>query len=391
MADAKTTSFNLSCPVPRVADDRIVLAHGGGGRLTHQLIEKIFIPAFSNVMLEQRHDGAVLPVNGSRLAFTTDSFVVRPLIFPGGNIGDLAVNGTVNDLAMCGARPMYLSAGFILEEGLEMDTLRKVVTSMQKAAADAGVKLVTGDTKVVDKGKGDGIFINTSGIGLIEAFPGLTKAARPGAPQVKREETTENGMPHISPNLRDVGGTVPTIGPSSVQPGDVVLVSGDLGRHGIAILSVREGLEFESPILSDTACVWPSVEALLNAGIEIHCLRDLTRGGLATTLNEIASDRNVCIKLEETAIPVDEIVQGACEILGLDPLYVANEGRFAVFVPAAQADAALDIMRKVPVSSESVRVGKVEDSPGRTVVLQSRIGGNRVVDMLSGEQLPRIC
>jgi hydrogenase expression/formation protein HypE len=355
MADAKITSFSLNCPVPRVADDRIVLAHGGGGRLTHQLIEKIFMPAFSNDMLEQRHDGAVLPINGSRLAFTTDSFVVRPLIFPGGTIGDLAVFGTVNDLAMCGARPLYLSAGFILEEGLEMDTLRTVVTSMQEAAAKASVKLVTGDTKVVDKGKGDGVFINTSGIGLIEA------------------------------NVKG------TIGPASVQAGDAVIVSGDLGRHGIAILSVREGLEFESPILSDTDCVWPAVEALLNAGIEVHCLRDLTRGGLATTLNEIAADRNICIKLEEALIPVEETVQSACEILGLDPLYVANEGRFAVFVPQAQADKALDIMKKVPVSNGSVRVGTVEDSPGRTVVLQSRIGGNRVVDMLSGEQLPRIC
>jgi len=353
MADVKT--FNLSCPVPRVADDRIVLAHGGGGRLTHQLIEKIFMPAFSNAMLEQRHDGAVLPVNGSRLAFTTDSFVVRPLIFPGGNIGDLAVNGTVNDLAMCGARPLYLSAGFILEEGLEMETLRTIVTSMHDAAANANVKLVTGDTKVVDKGKGDGVFVNTSGIGLIES-------------NVK--------MP---------------ISPASVQPGDVVIVSGDLGRHGIAILSVREGLEFESPILSDCANVWPSVEVLLNAGIEIHCLRDLTRGGLATTLNEIAADRNVCIKLDEASMPVNEIVQGACEILGLDPLYVANEGRFAAFVPATQAEAALEVMKRIPVSEGAVRVGKVEENPGRMVVLQSRIGGNRVVDMLSGEQLPRIC
>ena len=355
MADVKISPFNLSCPVPRVADDRIVLAHGGGGRLTHQLIERIFLPAFSNAALEERHDGAVVPVNGSRLAFTTDSFVVRPLIFPGGNIGDLAVNGTVNDLAMCGARPLYLSSGFILEEGLEMETLRTVVTSMQEAAAKANVKLVTGDTKVVDKGKGDGIFVNTSGIGVIEA------------------------------NVK-----IP-ISPASVQVNDVVIISGDLGRHGIAILSVREGLEFESPILSDCANLWPSVEALLNAGIEIHCLRDLTRGGLATTLNEIAGDRNICIKLEEALIPVDEVVQGACEILGLDPLYVANEGRFAVFVPAAQADQALEVMRKVPVSEGSVRIGKVEENPGRTVVLQSRIGGNRVVDMLSGEQLPRIC
>ena len=393
MADAKTPAFNLSCPVPRVADDRIVLAHGGGGRLTHQLIEKIFMPAFGNPMLEQRHDGAVLPVNGSRLAFTTDSFVVRPLIFPGGNIGDLAVYGTVNDLAMCGARPLYLSAGFILEEGLEMDTLRTVVTSMQQAAAKANVKLVTGDTKVVDKGKGDGIFINTSGIGVIESFPGLANAARPGASPVPEMspvlEKTQSGMPHVSPKLRDVG--MQQIGPASVQPGDAVIVSGDLGRHGIAILSVREGLEFESPILSDTDSVWPAVEALLNAGIEIHCLRDLTRGGLATTLNEIAGDRNVCIQLEEVLIPVNEIVQGACEILGLDPLYVANEGRFAVFVPEAQADATLEVMKKVEVSKDAVRVGRVEQNPGRTVVLQSRIGGNRVVDMLSGEQLPRIC
>jgi hydrogenase expression/formation protein HypE len=388
MADVKTkNSFNLSCPVPRVADDRIVLAHGGGGRLTHQLIEKIFMPAFSNDALEQRHDGALLSVNGSRLAFTTDSFVVRPLIFPGGNIGDLAINGTVNDLAMCGARPLYLSAGFILEEGLEMETLRTVVKSMHLAATSAGVQLVTGDTKVVDKGKGDGIFINTSGIGVIEEFPGLAKAARPGAPLAAEGE--ENGVPHVSPQLRDMGSG--TIGPASVQPGDVVIVSGDLGRHGIAILSMREGLEFESPILSDCANLWPAVEALLNAGIEIHCLRDLTRGGLATTLNEIAADRNVCIKLEEALIPVDEVVQGACEILGLDPLYVANEGRFAVIVPVAQADAALEIMKKVPVSAGSVRVGAVESSPGRMVVLQSRIGGNRVVDMLSGEQLPRIC
>jgi len=384
MADAKT--FNLNCPVPRVADDRIVLAHGGGGRLTHQLIERIFMPAFSNDMLEQRHDGAVLPLDqvtpGSHLAFTTDSFVVRPLIFPGGNIGDLAINGTVNDLAMCGARPLYLSAGFILEEGLEMETLRTVVKSMQQAAAKANVKLVTGDTKVVDKGKGDGIFINTSGIGVIEI---------PGAPTVTGDGAKNTGG---APGLAGVarpGNTAPQIGPASVQPGDAVIISGDLGRHGIAILSVREGLEFESPILSDTASVWPAVEALLNAGIDIHCLRDLTRGGLATTLNEIAADRNICIKLEEALIPVDETVQSACEILGLDPLYVANEGRFAVFVPESQTKRALAVLKKVEVSQASVRIGKVEETPGRTVVLQSRIGGNRVVDMLSGEQLPRIC
>ena len=382
MADAKTPAFNLNCPVPRVADDRIVLAHGGGGRLTHQLIEKIFIPAFANDALEQRHDGAVVPVHGSRLAFTTDSFVVRPLIFPGGNIGDLAVNGTVNDLAMCGARPLYLSAGFILEEGLEMETLRTVVASMQKAAANAGVKLVTGDTKVVDKGKGDGIFINTSGIGLIEPKSGVINDFERVRLQPHRQEM--KGTRALATEGSDIS-------PKSVQPGDAVIVSGDLGRHGIAILSVREGLEFESPILSDCANVWPAVEALLNAGIEIHCLRDLTRGGLATTLNEIATDRNVCIRLEEALIPVDEVVQGACEILGLDPFYVANEGRFAAFVPFSQVEAVLDVLKKVEVSQGAVRVGRVEETPGRTVVLQSRIGGNRVVDMLSGEQLPRIC
>ena len=384
MAEGKPrATFELSCPVPRVSDDRIVLAHGGGGRLTHQLIEKIFIPAFSNSVLDQRHDGAVLSIDGSRLAFTTDSFVVRPLIFPGGNIGDLAVNGTVNDLAMCGARPLYLSAGFILEEGLEMETLRTVVTSMQEAAAKANVKLVTGDTKVVDKGKGDGIFINTSGIGIIDGFERVRLQSR------LQEQNQTQAL--AAEGIDDAISNANTIGPASVQPGDVILVSGDLGRHGIAILSVREGLEFESPILSDCANLWPSVEALLNAGIEIHCLRDLTRGGLATTMNEIASDRNVCIKLEEALVPVNEVVQGACEILGLDPLYVANEGRFAVFVPAAQADAALEVMQKVEVSQGASRVGRVEETPGRTVVLQSRIGGNRVVDMLSGEQLPRIC
>jgi hydrogenase expression/formation protein HypE len=383
MADGKTSTFSLSCPVPRIADDRIVLAHGGGGRLTHQLIEKIFIPAFGNPMLEARHDGAIVSVNGSRLAFTTDSFVVRPLIFPGGNIGDLAVNGTVNDLAMCGARPLYLSAGFILEEGLEMGTLRTVVRSMQEATAKANVMLVTGDTKVVDKGKGDGIFINTSGIGVIEPGCVSSNSFERARLQPRREEAAEIGA--LAPEEKH------TISPASVQSGDAVIVSGDLGRHGIAILSVREGLEFESPILSDCANLWPAVEALLKSGIEIHCLRDLTRGGLATALNEIASDRNVCIKLEEAAIPVDEVVQGACEILGLDPLYVANEGRFAAFVPAAQADIALEVMKRIPVSQGAVRVGRVEESPGRTVVLQSRIGGNRVVDMLSGEQLPRIC
>lgn len=345
--------INLTCPVPTPATDRILLAHGGGGRLMNQLIERVFLPAFANPALDRRHDGATLSVGGARLAFTTDSYVVQPVIFPGGDIGDLAVNGTVNDLAMCGARPLYLSAGFILEEGLPFETLRTVVDSMSRAARAASVELVTGDTKVVDKGKADGVFITTAGVGVVEH------------------------------NL--------AIGPESVRPGDVVIVSGDLGAHGVAILSVREGLEFEAPVVSDTAPLWEPVKALLDAGIDVHCLRDLTRGGLASTLNEIASGARVGVRLREADIAVEDAVRGACEILGLDPLYVANEGRFAAFVPAAQGERALEIMRRHPVCARASLAGEVvADTPG-IVTLLSRIGGNRVVDMLSGEQLPRIC
>jgi hydrogenase expression/formation protein HypE len=343
----------LSCPLPRPATDRILMAHGGGGRLMNQLIESVFLPAFSNPELLTRHDGAVLSLNGTRLAMTTDSYVVQPLIFPGGTIGDLAINGTANDLAMCGARPLSLSAGFILEEGLAIETLRAVVASMREAATAAKVSIVTGDTKVVDKGKGDGMFINTTGIGAVVASQ--------------------------------------QIGPESVQPGDAVLVSGDLGAHGIAVLSVRGGLEFEGEIKSDTAPVWPAVEALLTAGVEIQCLRDLTRGGLSSALNEIAADARAGIAVEEALIPTSDMVRAACEILGLDPLYVANEGRFVAFVPERDADRALEILRSVPVSSGAARVGTVQaDRPG-VVTLRTRIGGNRVLDMLSGEQLPRIC
>jgi hydrogenase expression/formation protein HypE len=339
--------MNFTCPLPNLAPDRVLLAHGGGGKLTHQLLEKLFLPEFANPALEARHDGALLRVGNLRLAFTTDSYVVRPLIFPGGNIGDLAVYGTVNDLAMCGARPLYLSAGFILEEGLEMETLRTVVRSMQQAARRSGVALVTGDTKVVDKGKGDGIFINTAGIGVIE--------------------------------------TPLEISPAAVRAGDAVIVSGDLGSHGVAILSVREGLEFEAPIQSDVAPLWEPVEALLAVGTEVHCLRDLTRGGLASALNEIAGAAGLGIRIQEAAVPVTEVVQGACEILGLDPLYVANEGRFVAFVPERDAARALETL------PQAVRIGTVSsDSPG-VVSLESRIGGHRVLDMLSGEQLPRIC
>jgi hydrogenase expression/formation protein HypE len=343
----------LSCPLPLPATERILLAHGGGGRLTNQLIENVFLPAFSNVSLNSRHDGALLAAAGARLAMSTDTYVVQPLIFPGGTIGDLAVNGTVNDLAMCGARAIALSAGFVLEEGLLMETLLLVVASMRDAALSADVPIVTGDTKVVDKGKGDGIFINTTGIGIVVA-----------------------GTP---------------IGPKFVKSGDALLISGDLGSHGIAILSVRNGLEFEGEVRSDTACLWPVVEALFDAGIDVHCLRDLTRGGLSSALNEIASVVGLRITVDESLIPVSEIVRGACELLGLDPLYVANEGRFAVFVSENDVDQALTVLRSHAVSAGAVRAGTVHEHPSGIVTLRSRIGGNRVLDMLSGEQLPRIC
>ncbi len=319
----------------------------------HQLIEEMFVSSFKNPLLESRHDGAVLDLNGMKLAFTTDSYVVHPLFFPGGDIGSLAINGTVNDLAMCGARPLYLSAGFILEEGLPMETLWRVVQSMQQTAEAARVQLVTGDTKVVDKGKGDGMFINTAGIGIIEH------------------------------NL--------TIAPASVQPNDVILLNGDLGRHGMAIMAVREGLEFESAIASDCAPLADPVMKLLDAGIEIHCLRDLTRGGLASALNEIAEAARWQINIEERAIPVREDVQGACEILGFDPLYVANEGRFIAIVAQADAERALAILRSHALGAEAAIVGKVLEDANGLVTMKSKIGVNRIVDMLSGEQLPRIC
>lgn len=345
--------FPIACPLPAAAGDRIQLAHGGGGRLTQQLIERLFLPAFSTPALEARHDGAIVEIEGARLAFSTDSYVVHPPIFPGGTIGDLAVNGTVNDLAMCGARPLHLSAAFLLEEGLPMDLLGTVVESMRRAAARAGVGIVTGDTKVVDKGKGDGVFITTAGIGLVE-----TPAA---------------------------------VDPRRVVPGDAVLLSGDIGAHAVAVLSVREGLQFASPVVSDTDTLWPAVEALIRAGIELHCLRDATRGGVATALNEIAASAGVAVTIEEAKVPVSEPVRGASEILGLDPLYLANEGRFLAFVPQSDVARALDLLRGIPVSAGARIIGRVSESVSPQVILESRIGGRRVVDMLSGEQLPRIC
>lgn len=351
--EAGMGEFTLACPTHIGDHSEILLAHGGGGTLMHSLIEKMFLPAFANPIIEARHDGAVLTIGNARLAFTTDSHVVSPLFFPGGDIGTLAVNGTVNDLAMCGARPLYLSAGFILEEGLSVETLGRVVQSMKQAAAEAGVQIVTGDTKVVDRGKGDGIYINTTGVGLIE---------------------------------HDV-----QIGPSQVRPGDVVLLSGDIGRHGIAVMSMRNGLEFESSIESDCASVSNIVLDLLDAGVEVHCMRDLTRGGLASALVEIAEASRLHIALEESSIPLNETVQGACELLGLDPLHVANEGRFIAFVPPQEAERALEIMRSYAIGQSAAIIGKVIAVSDGLVIMRSMIGVDRIVDMLSGEQLPRIC
>ena len=319
----------------------------------HDLIEKVFVTAFHNPLMNVRHDGAVFGIGNARLAFTTDSYVVKPLFFPGGDIGSLAVNGTVNDLAMCGARPLYLSAGFILEEGMQTEKLWRIVQSMRAAADAAGVQLVTGDTKVVDRGKGDEIFINTAGVGLIE-----------------------HGL-DISPN--------------SVRPGDAIIVSGDLGRHGIAIMAAREGLEFETAIESDCAPLASPVAELVADGIEIHCLRDLTRGGLASCLVEIAESSGYGINIEEDKITVREDVRGACEILGFDPMYLANEGRFVAFVPQADADRTVKILNKHAQDTAATLIGSVTDEKVGDVILKSLIGANRIVDMFSGEQLPRIC
>lgn len=350
---ALPVSSNFSCPVPVNRHTHVLLGHGGGGQLTQQLLEQIFLPAFQNPALDARHDGAAVLMGGVRLAFSTDSYVVRPMFFPGGDIGTLAVNGTVNDLAMCGARPQFLSTGFIIEEGLPIETLQRVVTSMQQAAADAGVQLVTGDTKVVDRGKGDGLYVNTAGIGIIESAS--------------------------------------TIAPSSVRPGDVILLSGDIGRHGMAVMAAREGLAFESEIESDCAPVAAPVLNLIEAGVKVHCLRDLTRGGLASALVEIAETSGLHLGIVDAAVPVREDVRGACEILGLDPFYVANEGRFVAFVPEAEAEFALEVLSAHAVSAGATAIGRVTLDPKGLVTLRSRIGATRIVDRLSGEQLPRIC
>jgi len=349
---------DLQCPVPKGDYDRVLMAHGGGGRLMQRLLGEVFFPAFDNELLERRHDAAVFALerglSSPRLAFTTDSYVIRPLFFPGGSIGHLAVDGTVNDLAMAGARPLYLSTGFILEEGFPVADLRRVVQDMHDAADAAGVSIVTGDTKVVERGHGDGVYINTAGVGIIE---------------------------------HDL-----VIEPASVRPGDAILINGDIARHGIAIMSVREGLEFESAIESDCAPLADLVGRLIAEGLAVHCLRDLTRGGLAAGVIEIAQASGLQVELRETAIAVRDDVLGACEILGFDPLYVANEGRFVTFVPAEQAERALAVLRAHPAGEGAAIIGQVTagSHPG-LVTMQTVTGTSRVVDLLSGEQLPRIC
>ena len=343
----------VSCPLPIAHQDQIVLGHGSGGKLSAQLLERVFLPAFSNPVLNKLDDQALLQINGSRLAFTTDAFVVTPLFFPGGDIGRLAINGTVNDLAMSGARPLYLAAAFILEEGLSTDELLRVVQSMSEAAKDAGVQLVAGDTKVVNRGKGDKVFISTTGIGVMEK-PVSISADR-------------------------------------AQPGDKIILSGYIGDHGMAILSQRENLEFEGVIESDCAALHPLVNEMLEVTLDIHCLRDPTRGGVATVLNEIAARSKVGMVASEIDLPVRDTVRGACEILGLDPLYVANEGKLVAIVPADAADGVVARMRQHPLGADARVIGEVvADHPGM-VLMKTEIGGTRVLDTLFGEQLPRIC
>lgn len=345
-----------TCPIPLRHYPTIVMGHGSGGKLSAELVEHLFLPAFRNPMLETLGDSAMIQMSGGRLAFTTDSFVVQPLFFPGGNIGHLAVNGTVNDLAMSGARPLYLSAGFILEEGLPIEQLGVVVQSMAAAAAVAGVLLVAGDTKVVDRGHGDGLYINTSGIGLLP-----------------------EGI-HL--------------GPDCAQPGDRVLVSGEIGLHGIAVLSVRAGLEFGVSIESDCAALNGLVEVMLQseAGRRgLHVLRDPTRGGVASTLNEIARASDVGIMYDESRLPVPQAVAAACEMLGMDPVYVANEGKLVAIVAPDAADALLETMRGHPLGVGAALIGEVTADHRGMVVARTGLGGKRIVDLLTGEQLPRIC
>jgi hydrogenase expression/formation protein HypE len=356
--DEKPNSLaQLACPTPHPAKDTILLGHGSGGLLSAELMRSVFLPAFHNPVLARLDDQAIVNVNGVQLAITTDSFVVKPLFFPGGNIGSLAVHGTVNDLAMGGARPLFLSVAFIIEEGLSIEVLRRVVESLRAAAQKAGVEVVTGDTKVVEKGSGDQLFINTTGIGLVPE--GLELSA------------------------------------NRACPGDKVLLSGSIGEHGIAILAQREGLEFECPVVSDSAALNGLVAAMLrvngNDHSRIRCLRDPTRGGVSSTLNEIAEQSRVGIQLEESAIPIREEVRGACEMLGLDPLYVANEGKLIAIVAPEAAESILEAMRNDPLGEDAQIVGSVVAAPSPIVTIRTSLGTTRCVDMLAGDQLPRIC
>jgi hydrogenase expression/formation protein HypE len=353
MSSSDRPAFALGCPLPLVDGERILLGHGSGGAMTAALIARCFLPAFQNAYLDRLDDHAALEAGGARLAFTTDAYVVTPLFFPGGDIGALAVNGTVNDLATAGARPLYLSAAFILEEGFPLTDLSRIVHSMRQAAAAAGVLVVTGDTKVVDRGKADGCFVTTTGLGLIE-HGGVISADR-------------------------------------ARPGDRVILSGPIAEHGIAIMATRAELELETPVVSDTAPLHGLVLDVLATGAAVHCLRDPTRGGVATALNEIARRSRVGLVLDERAIPVREPVRGVCELLGLDPLYVANEGKILAIVASSDAERVLSRMRARPEGRQAQIVGEVVEDDAGLVVLRTTIGGRRIVDMLPGEQLPRIC
>jgi hydrogenase expression/formation protein HypE len=353
MVDERNSIETLVCPAPWPAGEHVLLGHGSGGKLSAELVRDVFLAAFHNPILARMDDQAVVNINGQRLAFTTDTFVVKPLFFPGGDIGSLAVHGTVNDLAMGGAQPLFLSAAFIIEEGLPMETLRKVVSSLQAAASAAGVQVVTGDTKVVEKGSGDGLFINTSGIGIVPE--GIQLSA------------------------------------SNARPGDRVLLSGAIGEHGIAILAKREGLEFETDLQSDSAALHTLVAAMLQASKEIRCLRDPTRGGVSSTLNEIAGQAGCGIEIDERAIPVREEVKGACEMLGLDPLYVANEGKLVAIVAPDAAGGILAAMRAHPLGAQAQIIGTVTATHPGMVTMRTVVGPSRIVDMLAGDQLPRIC
>jgi len=344
----------FECPIPISEHDRVTLAHGSGGKLALRLIREMLLPAFDNPALSELHDGAVVDWDAGSLAISTDSFVVRPPFFPGGDIGMLAVHGTTNDLAMCGARPLYLSLGLILEEGFPLRDLWRVISSIRAACEQLAVSVVTGDTKVVERGNGDGIFINTTGLG-------------------RRLDGIE-------------------VAPSRVRPGDRVLLSGPIAEHGVAILSRREGLEFEGDVASDTAALWPAVEPLLGGlGRAVHALRDATRGGVASVLNEIAMGGECGVVIDGPAVPVREPVRAACEMLGLDPLYVANEGRFVAFVEGAAADRALEILRECEVAAGACEIARVVAEHPGVVRLESGFGGSRVVDLLTGDPLPRIC